>query len=195
MEQLLNYIPEGANIFLQRWCKGFPIKLRITRTRSTKLGDYYKDLHGIHQISINHDLPPELFFFVLTHEIAHLLAFEKYGKNIAPHGKQWKSVYQSLLMESIEIYNPSLRGIILAYAQNPRAGFLSFTPLVRYFGMCDNAQDEVFVETLPKDTLFIYRGKVYKQLGRLKKNYLCIQQSSERKYTFKPLTPVVKMGE
>jgi predicted SprT family Zn-dependent metalloprotease len=45
-----------------------------------------------HQITINGTLEPQLFFFVLTHELAHLIAFEKYGRRISPHGQEWKKL-------------------------------------------------------------------------------------------------------
>jgi hypothetical protein len=34
----------------------------------------------------------------LIHEIAHLVAFEKYGRNIKPHGQEWKHTFQQLMV-------------------------------------------------------------------------------------------------
>jgi hypothetical protein len=41
----------------------------------------------------------------LIHEI-HLVAFEKYGRNIKPHGQEWKHTFQQLMVPYIrpEIY-------------------------------------------------------------------------------------------
>jgi Zn-dependent peptidase ImmA (M78 family) len=55
--------------------------IRITK-RSSKLGDYRYRSGETQQISINGDLEPQLFFFVLTHEIAHLITFSADRKNI-----------------------------------------------------------------------------------------------------------------
>ena len=46
--------------------------------------------------------------FRSTHELAHLLAFEKYGRKISPHGEEWKSTFREMLIESIEIYKEDL---------------------------------------------------------------------------------------
>lgn len=93
MDKLLAYLPDNALSCIQKWSNGFKVKITITRDRSSKLGDYHKDPQGTHQITINHNLEPELFFFVLTHELAHLLAFEHFGRKIPPHGVHWKTVY------------------------------------------------------------------------------------------------------
>jgi predicted SprT family Zn-dependent metalloprotease len=37
----------------------------------------------------------------LIHEIAHLVAFEKYGRNIKPHGQEWKHTFQQLMVPYI----------------------------------------------------------------------------------------------
>jgi hypothetical protein len=37
----------------------------------------------------------------LIHEIAHLVAFEKYGRNIKPHGHEWKHTFQQLMVPYI----------------------------------------------------------------------------------------------
>jgi predicted SprT family Zn-dependent metalloprotease len=37
----------------------------------------------------------------LIHEI-HLVAFEKYGRNIKPHGQEWKHTFQQLMVPYID---------------------------------------------------------------------------------------------
>jgi predicted SprT family Zn-dependent metalloprotease len=34
----------------------------------------------------------------LIHEISHLVAFEKFGRNIKPHGNEWKYSFQRLMI-------------------------------------------------------------------------------------------------
>lgn len=193
MDKLLAYLPDNALSFIQKWSNGFKVKINITRDRSSKLGDYHKDQQGTHQITINHNLKPELFFFVLTHELAHLLAFEHFGRKIPPHGVHWKTVYRNMLLESIHIYSSDLQPYILTYAKNPKANFNAFTPLVKYFSKTKMHDGEVLVEQLTPESLFMYRGEMYLMVGKLRKNYLCIQQGSLKKYTFNPMASVVKI--
>jgi predicted SprT family Zn-dependent metalloprotease len=37
----------------------------------------------------------------LIHEISHLVAFEKFGRNIKPHGNEWKYSFQRLMIPYI----------------------------------------------------------------------------------------------
>ena len=80
-------MPDTAFPYLKIWFASHQVHLHISRSRNSKLGDYQRLKDGSHKISINHNLQPELFFFVLTHELAHLIAFDKFkGKRISAHG-------------------------------------------------------------------------------------------------------------
>jgi predicted SprT family Zn-dependent metalloprotease len=43
----------------------------------------------------------------LIHEISHLVAFEKFGRNIKPHGNEWKYSFQRLMIPYIRPDFPS----------------------------------------------------------------------------------------
>ena len=105
LEQLQPYLPKNALVFIEKWINPYPLTLKITRSRQTKLGDYRKlQPQKRHQITVNGDLNPEAFFFVFTHEIAHMMVYAKYNYGqVAPHGKEWKIMFGKLLAESIEI--------------------------------------------------------------------------------------------
>lgn len=186
-QTLQKYLPENALPYLQKWFGGYNVHLRLTRERQSKLGDYCKKKNGSHAISVNVTLSPSLFFFVLTHELAHLIAFETYGRGIAPHGKEWKQIYKEMLLESVCIYETDLQPIILKYARSPKANFMASSDLVRYF---IKGEDSVFVEDLPVKAQFIYRRNVYVIEQKLRKNYLCIQLKTGRRFTFSPLAKV-----
>jgi hypothetical protein len=59
----------------------------------------------------------------LIHEIAHLVAFEKYGRNIKPHGQEWKHTFQQLMVPYIrpEIYPNHLLPLLARHFRNPSA--------------------------------------------------------------------------
>lgn len=192
LHTLEQYLPDDVQPFLRQWFAGHRIHIKITKNRNSKLGDYRKLRDQSHEISINATLPPELFFFVLTHELAHLIAFEKFGKTISAHGKEWKITFRDMLLESLLVYSQDLRPLILLYAKAPKANFMSSPELVKYFRPDDSSDAGLYIEDLPKNSTFLYREERYILEGLIKKNYLCRHLATGRKYAFKPLARVKK---
>ena len=192
IQPLEKYLPENTLQYLRKWFSDYYIHIKVTKNRNSKLGDYRKLRDNTHEITINSTLVPSLFFFVLTHELAHLIAFEKYGRKISPHGNEWKSTFRDMLLESIEIYDDDLKPIIKKFSQSPKANFMASPELVKYFEFESENNEGVYIEELTKGTKFVYRNEIYLLEGLIKKNYLCINLASGRKYSFKPLARVIK---
>lgn len=189
---LEQYLPSDTQPFLRRWFASYKIHIRITRDRNSKLGDYRKMPDKSHEISINSTLDRQLFFFVLTHELAHLIAFEKFGGRISAHGQEWKSTFREMLLESISIYTSDLQPVIRQFAKNPKANFMASPELVRYFHVDDPDDSQFFVEQLAPDSEFLYKGDLYKMIEKKKKLYLCVNLKNSKKYLFRPLAKVEK---
>ena len=190
---LEQYLPDSTLPFLKKWFADYRIHIRITKDRNSKLGDYRKMPDKSHQITINSTLDRQLFFFVLTHELAHLLAFEKFNNRISAHGKEWKDTFREMLLESIDIYTADLKPIIFKFSKSPKANFMASPDLVKYFHI-DNPEDSfVFIEDLSINEIFHYKGDEYKILEKKKKLYLCIHLKNSKKYLFRPLAKVEKL--
>lgn len=192
IQSLQKYLPQNTTSYLKNWFSDYYIHIRVTRNRDSKLGDYRKLRDLSHEISINGTLAPQLFFFVLTHELAHLIAFEKYGRRISPHGNEWKHTFRLMLLESLDVYDDDLKPIILKFSKSPKANFMASPDLVKYFHVENQEDDEVYIERLTKGERFIYRGDAYLLEGLIKKNYLCVNLATGRKYSFRPLARVKK---
>jgi hypothetical protein len=192
IQSLEKYLPQNTLQHLKVWFADYYIHIKITRNRNSKLGDYRKLPDNSHEITINSTLAPELFFFVLTHELAHLIAFEKYGRRISPHGSEWKETFRQMLLQSIEVYEENLRPIIIKFSRSPKANFMASPDLVKYFHIEKQDDALVFIEELQKGDFFIYRNEKYLLEGLIKKNYLCKNLATGRKYSFKPLARVEK---
>src|SRR6478735_4611130 len=94
LEYLSRYIPEASAQRMFDYLHKYKVHLTITKERRSILGDYRHATHyQNHRISINGNLNKFSFLITLIHEIAHLIAFEKYGLRIQPHGREWKFVY------------------------------------------------------------------------------------------------------
>ena len=194
IQLLQKYLPENTLPFLKSWFGDHYIHIKITKGRNSKLGDYRKLPDKSHLITVNSTLDPQLFFFVLTHELAHLLAFEKYGRRIAPHGNEWKQTYREMLLESLSIYSDDLKPIIIKFSHSPKANFMASPDLVRYFHMSDLPEHLCFVEDLTPHNIFIYNKQRYRMIEKLKKNYLCENLDNGKKYIFKSLAKVEKIN-
>ncbi|GEN68964.1 MULTISPECIES: SprT-like domain-containing protein [Chryseobacterium] len=192
IKSLEKYLPPNTLQYLKIWFSDYFIHIKVTRNRNSKLGDYRKLPDDSHEITVNSTLTPQLFFFVLTHELAHLIAFEKYGRRISPHGNEWKETFRKMLIESLEIYDEDLKPIIVKFSKAPKANFMASPDLVRYFHTEKQDDSLQFIEELQKGEFFIYRNEKYLLEGLVKKNYLCKNLATGRKYSFKPLARVEK---
>ena len=100
-EVLQKYLPEHAVHHCFELIKANHVHLKIVNERQTRHGDYRKDAQGYHLITVNASLNKYRFLITLIHEIAHLVAFEKYGRNIKPHGDEWKLTFQRMMVPFI----------------------------------------------------------------------------------------------
>ncbi len=188
---LEQFLPQSALPFLKGWFGNHNCHLKITRNRNSKLGDYRKLPDNSHQITVNGTLEASLFFFVLTHELAHLLAFEKFGRRISPHGQEWKQTFREMLLESIEVYQDDLKPIIKKFSKSPKANFMASPELVKYF----HKEEEGFcyIENLEIGEKFIFREETYVIKEKIKKRYLCKNLSNGKQYLFKSVSKVEKL--
>lgn len=193
LQTLEQFIPEKAKTHLRKWVEKHSIHFIITRNRSSKLGDYRKLPNGRHQITINGTLQPDLFFLVLTHELAHLKTREAFGIEVLPHGTEWKTIYRLMLIESLEAYADELQPLIFKFSKSPKANFMASTDLVYYFHKDKLKNEEVFLVDLVANCRFIYRNQKFEIIGRRKKNYLCKNLDNGKTYIFQPLASVQKI--
>jgi SprT protein len=194
-EGLKRYLPEQGLEPVMNWIDGRPLHMRITRGRSTKLGDYrppQKD--NIHRISVNGDLNPFEFLITLTHEIAHLAVWEKYRKKVQPHGSAWKNQYASMLATLLEkkIFPEEIEIIIRMQVANPRATSKSDTALARVLHTHNEVKEGAFLEDLPQGAFFYLQdGRKFQKQEKLRKWYRCIRQDNHRPYRISPVARVV----
>ena len=112
-EVLSKYLPEHAVQSCFELIKANSVHLKIVNERQTRHGDYRKGLSGKHEITVNANLNKYRFLITLVHEISHLVAFEKHGRKILPHGVEWKMTFQRLMVPFIrpEIFPHSVLSV------------------------------------------------------------------------------------
>lgn len=195
-EGLRPYLPDRSLELVMGWIDGHRVFMRIARGRRTKLGDYRPPVKDdIHRISVNGDLNPYEFLITLTHEIAHLLIWEKYPRRPKPHGIAWKKQYAFMLGLLIEnnIFPPEIRLEISRQVANPRANSKSNTDLVRALYSHSPSQGGIFLEDLPQGAVFSLRdGRRFRKEEKLRKWYRCISLNNRKAYRISPVTRVIK---
>ncbi|WP_167596234.1 SprT-like domain-containing protein [Leeuwenhoekiella sp. ZYFB001] len=190
MKQILRkYIPEQAVDPVFELIKNFGVHLKIVDERVTRHGDYRRLPNGGHQITVNTNLNSYRFLITLIHEIAHLVAFVKFGNRIKPHGKEWKYTFQNLMLPFIrpEIFPKQLLPVIANHFKNPKASSDTDAKLSLALKQFDPPNDKNYIFEIPRGSLFkLYNGKVFKKGERRIKRYECVETATGKVYLFQP---------
>ncbi|MNR05753.1 hypothetical protein D3C85_1217980 [compost metagenome] len=188
-ETLARYIPEHAVKPVFELIVANQVHLKIVNERQTRHGDYRRGHTGKHEITVNASLNKYRFLMTLIHEIAHLVAFEKFGRNIKPHGDEWKFTFQRLMVPFIrpEIFPGHLLPLLARHFKNPSASSDTDTTLSLALKQYDEQNDKSYVFEIPYGSVFrIKNGKIFKKLAVRTKRFECIEISSGKTYLFNP---------
>lgn len=188
-ETLSKYIPEHAVNSVFELIKTNNVHLKIVNERVTRHGDYRKDLSGKHQITVNANLNKYRFLMTLIHEISHLVAFEKFGRKIKPHGNEWKYSFQHLMVPYINpaIFPSEILPLLANHFKNPTASSDSDAKLALAFKKYDKENDNNYVFQIPINSTFrIKNGKIFKKIGQRVKRFECLEINSGKLYLFNP---------
>ncbi|MFY7742039.1 MAG: SprT-like domain-containing protein [Flavobacterium sp.] len=187
-EVLLKYLPEHAVESVFELIKTNSVHLKIVNERVTRHGDYRRHPSGKHQITVNANLNKYRFLITLVHEIAHLAAFEKYGRNIKPHGNEWKITFQRLMIPFIrpEIFPNSVLPLIANHFRNPTASSDTDARLAFALKQFDERKPDIhFIHEVPSGSFFrIKNGRVFQKKGLRVKRYECIEVQTGKLYLF-----------
>ena len=187
---LKKYLPERAVASCFELIQNTGVHLKIVNERVTRHGDYRRMPDGKHKITVNASLNKYRFLITLVHEIAHLVAFEKYGRNIKPHGKEWKHTFQRLMLPFIrpEVFPTKLLPLLAKHFKNPKASSSTDANLSIALKQFDVATSyKTYVFELPIGSVFrIHNGKLYRKGNKRVKRYECVEIASGRMFLFQP---------
>lgn len=200
-EILKKYIPEFTVPTIALWIIEYDFKLKITKERSTKLGDYSSPRDGLnHTITINHNLNQYSFFVTLVHEIAHLKTFLAHKNRVMPHGEEWKQSFRDLMYPFLNTGDLPLDILyaIRKYLQNPAAASCSDVTLMRTLKLYDTDTSNshlILLEHLPYRSHFIFNeSRIFEKGEKLRKRFRCKEISTGSVYLFSPLAEVEIVG-
>ena len=186
---LHSHIPSAAWPMVTALLDRDKLCVKVKSERKTRHGDYRSLPNGRHQITINSNLNTYRFLITLIHEIAHLEAYENYGRLIKPHGKEWKRTFQHLMLPFLnpEVFPSELLPLLAKHFKNPKASSDTDAKLALALKGFDPPNSRVFVFEVPQGAHFkLYNGKIFKKGPKRTKRYEGIELSSQRLYLFNP---------
>jgi hypothetical protein len=185
---LQKYLPEHAVQSVFELIVAHEVHLKIVNERVTRHGDYRKGVSGKHEVTVNANLNKYRFLITLIHEIAHLVAFEKYGRYIKPHGDEWKMVFQRLMVPYIrpEIFPHSILPLVANHFKNPTASSDTDARLAFALKQFDERKADIhFMHEVPSGSFFrLANGRIFQKKGLRVKRYECLEVKTGKLYLF-----------
>lgn len=180
------HIPARATGEVADLLSNHDLELRLSRPRKTRLGDYGQpDPTGFHRISMNLGLDPGRFLWTLIHELAHLRVFERHGRSVPAHGKEWKDEFRHLMVPFVHdgIYPSMLIPDMLRHLDNPRATVQSDAALFRSFRSLMGTSAGMLLEEVSLGESFqLSDGRGFIKLQERRTRVLCESLSDGRRY-------------
>ena len=202
---LLPYLPEKSIELIIDWLIDKKVRLRISNSRTTKLGDYRPPRPGLpSKISVNHNLNKYSFLITLVHEMAHHMVLGGIDENPfffpfrrkkkpKPHGSEWQSSYRKLMapLLNTDILPPDIIVSMKQYLENPKASTTADMQLFRILKKYDKPDGSEIIENLPFNAVFHLRnGLAFHKKEKIRKRYRCICINNGRMYLFNPMAQV-----
>lgn len=192
---LAQYMPPEAAPIIAKWIDYFQCEFKISKNRSTKLGDYRHPFKGKgHKISVNNNLNAYAFLVTTVHEFAHLLTWNDHKNKVKPHGDEWKSNFKRMMQPffDLTIFPAEIKHTIINYLNNPAASSCTDLSLARALKRYDPVMHTASLEELPTAAVFVLKdGRKFKKGERLRKRYRCLCLDNGNIYLFNPLAEVL----
>jgi SprT protein len=190
------YLPTGTFDPVVGLIHQYKVHLTVTKARKSVLGDYRHAFQGEHhKITVNGNLNKYEFLITLLHELAHLLCFEQYRNRVEAHGKEWKTIYGSLLAAFIKLdvfpedINKALKKTLL----NPAATANGETKLLLVLRKYNIVKKEgvALVAHIAEGVLFeSLNGKIFRRGKKRRIRIECVEVATGHVYSFSALTEV-----
>lgn len=176
--------PQAVNYCVSQW-EVFPFHFKVTKKRESKLGDYRYEYHEKkHSITVNGDLNPFTFLVTYLHEVAHLRTQLQFGSRVKPHGEEWKTEFQKLLIPvmSEDIFPPPVLTALHKYLRNPKASSCTDINLLKALRAFDEGNRLTFLSDVKMGVTFKFNKKYFVKENILRTRALCREVKSGRRF-------------
>lgn len=174
------------------------LRLTITKSRKTKLGDYRpkQARNPVHKITVNYDLPDWEMVVTLLHEFAHYLVFLSHKNKVQAHGKEWRDTFRMLMKQAYQAKAfdsdmwPQLYELFFTHDNIARANYRRKT----------NTQTQPnpnikTVADVPQGYYFLLNHKWYERGEKLRVNYRCRNLSNNELYLVRSYAEVQQISK
>lgn len=189
LDSLKDFIPEASYGQVMALLSPDNLVVKVKPERKTRHGDYRRFPSGKHQITVNSNLNPYRFLITLIHEIAHYEAYKSYGKQIKPHGPEWKSVFQRLMLGFLrpEVFPSDVLPLLASHFKNPKASSDSDPALALKLKQFDPANGKIFIFEVPLGAIFrMHNGKTFRKGVKRRRRFEGTELATGRLYVFNP---------
>lgn len=179
--------------FINLLLEQYNTEILVKKERLSKHGDYrFYNATKKHQITINGNLEEQAFLFVLIHEIAHRICFEKFKRKAQPHGKEWKQIFKELLLKALDknIFTLELTPFIHEFAQAPKSVVKINSKL---HSLLFKQQNHLSIDDAELGDVFLFRKKYYVKVDKKRTRFLCKEMKSGKLYLFNASTPIAEI--
>ncbi len=188
------FVPNETAPILAEWVLKSKINVIVKPKRKSKLGDFRgAKVNEPAQITINADLPPYSFLITFIHEFAHFLVWQKHKYSVAPHGKEWKSNFQKLLLDFIEkdVFPQDITEALLLHLQSPKSSACYDENLQKVLEK-HSQSETLYLEDVKTFQIFQLENdeRWFKKVKLLRKRYLCEDIESKKKYRISALARI-----
>ena len=124
VREMASTLPPGLYDEIMQCVSVLPVNVTIQNSDAKSFAGLFIAKGDNATIKISSSYTGVRYFLTLTHEIAHLLVWVKYGLNridTKPHGKEWKNEYKSLVLRFLGkgYYSIEIESAILTHMINP----------------------------------------------------------------------------
>jgi len=185
-------LPEHTYDMVTTWLSPYACAIKLSRPRSTKFGDFRPASRARPAtITVNSDLPPLRMLLTLTHEIAHLVAWESHGRRIRPHGAEWKSCFAELLdqLAAVNTLPSPFRSALRKHALHPRST-ASLDPNLSGVLRELERPEEQSLAALSIGDSFRFRGRPYRKLASHRTRCTCLDIDRNLKVRISMMAPI-----
>lgn len=163
----------------------FPVRFELVTPRKTRRGTcLHVTDEKLFVITLSEDSNVFRFGLTLLHEIAHMQAQVRYGREIQPHGLEWKQCYSDLLYQFWFLFPTGMQKHVIELAKRPLFSTDAHTGLSRELALFEAKEHVLLTSDLKIGELFNVEGddKVLRRGPALRKRIICFGPD-EKEYT------------
>ena len=185
-----HYLPAAAVGPVFDFIQQYKVHLHITRQRHSKLGDYRwpQPRHPYHEISVNGNLGPYFFLWVLLHEMAHLNTHLRYGNDVQPHGHEWQEEYRRLIVLYHDVFPTEVSALLNSYCSRiplSRPIGTQIEALLHHYDPDYNPASDLTLNQLAPGTSFSLVAKPslrFRAIEKRRTRWICLNLDDGRQY-------------